>query len=1114
MPDTLIRSLASLTRHMPACLGADGDLVARYVSGHDESSFTELVRRHGPLVLGVCRRMLGHAHDADDAYQATFLILARRARSIHKPNALSAWLYGTAVRVCKNALAKRGRRPVAVPTQSSSDPAADLAWKEVCGLLDEELSRLPEALRDPLILCYFNGLTRDEAAERLGWSRRTLMRRLEQGRERLRLRLTRRGVATLGLAAVVMSPAGLAARVPAELAEAAVRLGAGGPVSAAVCGLVGGFSTKLMSLAVGFTLIAVVCGFGFFASGLQVPEQVSPENPAKPDAPRLDQPKVDADGQKLPAEAVRRLGSRKFRVNGRSQFILPTPDGKHILIQPQPSISGYAARGLLLLDADTGVHVRTFEESRRVPMVSVIEAIRPAAFSPDGKKLYALGWHKSEETKNGISYMYADLHQMSKRVLLVWDVATGKKTAEWDVGGASMIGVTVSPDGKRLFVYGIPGLLIHDAATGEYLENWSDAGFPVGWTDIGKTLITYRKGEITAIDSKTGKKVRTYPIAGNVPSVALSADGKTLAAVVTSGEGDQRTGKIKLWEAVTGKQIRELAADPKTLGHRARLVFAADGKTLYLGTGSGHILHWDLAKGETLRDWPAHSGIVADLFLRPGKNELVSAGAWDGTIRRWDSATGKALSTSDAYVGNLAVAQTPDRRVIAIGDRTGRVDLWDLSIGRAKSKLQLPEDVRRSLTFSPDSQSLLDATDDGKITIWNVTTGRPVRQITAVAERQGEENGGWCTLTFSPDGRHLLTSRYGYGTRLFTWPACDLVWQKADSCIAVFSPDSARMISGDWGNSRPHFRDPNTGDHLAELNGMGLMCAAFSPFGERLVTTHLYYESPNAQGAWQVRNAVNGAVLKEIKEFRWAWSFAFSPSGWLLAVACDNSVRVFDTASWQEVARYDGHDATVDNVCFGKDDATLISSSAEEGTALVWSLKTSAGPQPPDPAKLWADLVGEGPAVRRAVWAAAQHPEQAIKLFRDKWPIPSKPDDPKLVAKLIGDLDSATFEDREAAKAALEKMGRRVEAELKKTAEETSSAEVKRRIELILARLAGPEAADYSAEEAREFRAVWALELAGTPEAQKLLKEWSVGKVGIRLGAASTAALKRLDRNK
>src|SRR5205823_12350895 len=116
------------------------------------------------------------------------------------------------------------------------------------------------------------------------------------------------------------------------------------------------------------------------------------------------------------------------------------------------------------------------------------------------------------------------------------------------------------------------------------------------------------------------------------------------------------------------------------------------------------------------------------------------------------------------------------------------------------------------------------------------------------------------------------------------------------------------------------------------------------------------------------------------------WSAAFSPSGWLLAVSGDNAVRVYDTTSWQEVARFDGHEGTVRTVFFGPDDATLVSASAEDGTALVWSLRAD-GRAAPDPERLWADLAGDGPAVRQAVWTAARHPDVAAKLFRQKWPL-------------------------------------------------------------------------------------------------------------------------------
>jgi hypothetical protein len=276
---------------------------------------------------------------------------------------------------------------------------------------------------------------------------------------------------------------------------------------------------------------------------------------------------------------------------------------------------------------------------------------------------------------------------------------------------------------------------------------------------------------------------------------------------------------------------------------------------------------------------------------------------------------------------------------------------------------------------------------------------------------------------------------------------------------------------------------------------------AFSPDRRRMVSAHL-------NGTWSVRDATTGEVLKEVQGLQHVWSVAFSPSGWLLAVASDNSVRVHDTATWQEVARFDGHDGTVRNVFFGADDATLVSASPEDGTALVWSLKPPAGGTP-EPAKLWDDLSGDGPALRRAVWAAAQHPDTAVKLFREKWPVPDRPLDVERARKLIGDLDSATFEVRESAEAELVKLGRPAEAELRKALAESTSAEVKRRLEKILDRWSPHTAAAYPATEARELRAVWALELAGTPEAKKLLEAWAAAKVGNRLSEAAAAALRR-----
>jgi hypothetical protein len=203
----------------------------------------------------------------------------------------------------------------------------------------------------------------------------------------------------------------------------------------------------------------------------------------------------------------------------------------------------------------------------------------------------------------------------------------------------------------------------------------------------------------------------------------------------------------------------------------------------------------------------------------------------------------------------------------------------------------------------------------------------------------------------------------------------------------------------------------------------------------------------------------------------------------------------------------------VGTVFFGPDEGTLISASAEDGTVLVWSLRPPASRERPDPDGLWTDLAGDGPAVGRAVWAAAQHPDAAVRLFRARWPLPP-PADAEHLRKLIADLDSPRFAAREAAQAELEKLGRRAEAALRKELAATASGEVKRRVDSILARWAPPATAAYSRDDARELRAVWALELAGTAAAHTLLADWARAQAGNRLGAEAAAALTRAGRRR
>jgi RNA polymerase sigma factor (sigma-70 family) len=189
-----IRQLAGVQANQDA---SDEMLLQRFVEARDETAFTVLIERHGPMVLGVCRRALGNTDDAEDAFQATFLVLARKAAAIHTTASLGSWLYRVARSVSANQRRERSRREQrerGVPSPASRDPAAEVSWREVQAALDEELDRLPEGYRGPFVLCYLEGLTRDEAAARLGVSPGALHGRLERGRKLLGDRLIRRGL--------------------------------------------------------------------------------------------------------------------------------------------------------------------------------------------------------------------------------------------------------------------------------------------------------------------------------------------------------------------------------------------------------------------------------------------------------------------------------------------------------------------------------------------------------------------------------------------------------------------------------------------------------------------------------------------------------------------------------------------------------------------------------------------------------------------------------------------------------------------------------------------------------------------------------------------------------
>jgi RNA polymerase sigma factor (sigma-70 family) len=203
----------------------DHELLARFRTGHDHAAFHTLLRRHGPMVLDVCRAVLGHEADAEDAFQATFLTLTRKAGSVRKGESLGSWLHGVAYRTSLKARARaaaRRQHETRAPAAIAAAPD-DLTWPEVRRVLHEELNRLPERCRLPLVLCYLEGRTQEQAADELGLAKSTLRERLERGRELLRGRLVRRGLGPAALLAAAWPAAQATAALPRSLVTATLQ---------------------------------------------------------------------------------------------------------------------------------------------------------------------------------------------------------------------------------------------------------------------------------------------------------------------------------------------------------------------------------------------------------------------------------------------------------------------------------------------------------------------------------------------------------------------------------------------------------------------------------------------------------------------------------------------------------------------------------------------------------------------------------------------------------------------------------------------------------------------------------------------------------------------------
>ncbi|MCI0380050.1 MAG: sigma-70 family RNA polymerase sigma factor [Gemmataceae bacterium] len=1147
VPPRLVQHVRRLMSAPADESASDAALLERFIRTRDQDAFASLVARHGPMVLGVCRRLLGDLHAADDAFQATFLVLARKAGSIRPRDALAGWLYGVARRVALKAQSV-ARRQRELPDQPDPrpNPLDQLSARELLHILDEAIERLPQSYRLPILLCCLEGKTQEEAARQLGWSPGSVKGRLERGRARLHALLAKRGLAlSAALAAVEISNGAANAGNAAFFAEATVRTAlafatgygsapSGSMLSADVTGLAE-VALKEMTMTKSKTLLAMLLGVIAVTSvGLVLAHQAPDErSAAKPsalvqadadDKPEQEKPvategrRVDLYGDPLPPGANARLGTLRFRAPDEADALAFAPDGKTIAVSSRG--------GVYLFDAVSGKRIK------RMGAYMYPGRLQDSlAFSPDGKRL-AL-WGKTfvnDDTKG----------------LRVWELPGDGKLLEHDV--KHVLRLAWSADSQPLAVCLEKGAVsLHEVASGrsrrfecENLQRPELSDFVLcAFVPTAQTL-AFADDQNTIHVWDTARSMKRCTVPKNKDdirrAVALSPDGRHLATLRQEHASPYRHA-VEIWDAATGTALRTMAADHKNM---STLGFSPDGKTLATAGWNG-IRFWEVATGkETSRSQSEGANTEKIAFSADGQT-LATLQRHSGAFHVWDVNTGKQR---DAPLGHLSrpygIAFSPDGRRLATGSEgDGTIHVWDLTTSKSLFNIHRPGYMVRRLAFSRDCRWLFATWASDELWISEAATGKRHDVIKLEdPERPDTYQSAW-SMHLSTDGKRLVALSHYYpkkndgprydDTLITGWDATTrkLLFRRrlagTESWNAV--SDDARLLAAAYPSRKSPGQGPMRLEPLAsgesllnfpELEGQ-TWPLAFSRDGRLLASNNYNYKlrkegDPNTTGAnlvlWEVATAAEVLSLPLAGQYR----AAFSPDGRLLAMTAPvQDIVVWDLARGEEFRRFTRFDAVVSSLAFSPDGRQLISALGDS-TLLLWdvglppALKGKMGAETLP--KAWADLAGsDGPRAFQARWTLVGAPEGALALLKRDLK-PAQPADPKRLRKLIEDLDSQQFAIRTAANKQLEELGDLASGALRQALSNTS-LELRRRAQALLDKLRGPIT---QPEMMRAVRAVAVLEDIANADARKLLETLARGAPDARLTQEALDALRRLDK--
>jgi RNA polymerase sigma factor (sigma-70 family) len=1073
----------------------DAELLGRFTRERDGDAFAALVRRHGPMVLGVCRRILGH-HDAEDACQTAFLILARKANGLTGRASVAGWLCSVArnaARKARRASARRAAREAKAVSPARTEPNIGLA--DLCAALDAEVARLPDTEREAFTVCVLEGLSKSRAARRLGWTEGTVSGRLARARERLRVRLARRGI-TLSAAMTAVALAGPAEAIAPALVTAAVRR-ACEPVARGT--LVGSTRSVAAALIAGTALTAGVAGWlsrSPHGAGQSKPPAANP-----PTTKGAAGPHVDFVGDALPDRAIARIGHQRFRHEGAVAGIAVTPDSK--------TIASATTEGVIRLwEADTGKLLRSWEAKTRYHEAGL-------RFLGRGDRLFV-----------GIQGDTIPPH--------IADVATGKvlwkAIEETDPERKKFPGEAIlSDDEKLLLEYwgeGTVRVVERDAGKVRFDKKLVDpAKGPfichVRFLPDGKKFLMVLGGEssVWECSADSGAVVRKYDIDLPFPFVAVSADGRFFAA---AQRGDSRRPDPRDTVVVWDRQKNEKVCTVERLFPApVCLAFSPDGKTFAIGSQGSDVALLNTGDGSEVRKFPWHPSCVSLAFSSDGK--LLVGGNSGGQIARWDVATGKLLPVLPVTTPDSLYRAEFTRgggEVLTYGDA---IAWWDAATGKPLRILADSPPYYSGASVSPDGKTIAFHKYDGAAKKHTVR----VRDVATSRERvlTDQLGGPPASLRYSADGvRLVVAGRFTPIVRVLDAATGGVLHELNDHHRyvdhAMFSPDGRRIVSFGTdananGDHDVRVWDAETGKllhKLAPVRGSAFE-ADFTSDGRFLVFAGGDPGRPNPKGEIHLWDLDTGKLIRVWDGHKERVTcVAVSPDGRSIVTgSLDRTLRLWDLATGRLRHEFTGHRAYVTSVAFAPDGRRFVACSAD-APGYVWDLyghltATPASLSADDFLRVWIDLADADPAVGfRAVCRLAAAGDGAVSHLRSVLkPVPTA--DAAKVERWIADLGADRFAVREQAAAELAKVADQIRPRLRKALDAELTAEARERVTKLLAAADGDEP-DYR----RARRGCEVLEAIGTADARRLAGKLATGAAGARLTTEAKASRDRLGK--